>query len=117
MGAPMTAVTMPTGNSPRTRAPRSARMRKAPPKMAESGSTSRALGPTSSRTTCGHDESHEADQACQGHRSGRHQRRQAKQDGPLAPHVHAEMLRRVVAQQQAVHRACPRHDEQPSRRG
>ena len=59
----------------------------------------------------GHDEAHEADQAGQGHRSGRDQRGQAEQDGPLAPHVHAEVLRRVVAQQQAVQRACPGHDE------
>ena len=55
-GPPMSAVTMPTGSSRgsnRVRAAVSAQTRKIAPASAESGSSARCRGPTSSRTACG----------------------------------------------------------------
>src|SRR5258706_8459073 len=52
-GAPMTAVTTPTGTSPRTRATTSAATIRLAPASADSGRTTRAFGPTTSRTTWG----------------------------------------------------------------
>src|SRR5829696_4490199 len=52
-GAPMTAVTTPTGTPPSIRATTSAAASNEAPNRAEIGRTSRALGPTSSRTRCG----------------------------------------------------------------
>ena len=63
----------------------------------------------------GHDQAHEADEAGQGHGGGGHQRGQAQQDGALAAHVHAEVERGVVTQQQAVERARPGQDEDACR--
>jgi hypothetical protein len=52
-GAPTRAMTTPTGTSPTIRATTSAAASSVAPTRIESGITRRALGPTTSRTTCG----------------------------------------------------------------
>ena len=100
-GAPMSAMTTPTGTSPTSRARRSAADRSTAPKSADSGTSRRAVGPTSRRTTCG-TTSPTTDEPADGDRRGRRQRREPEEDPPLVPDVEAEVAGRRVTEQEPV---------------
>ena len=62
-GAPRMAMTTPTGRSPRSRATRSAEIRRTAPKIAEIGTTRRAAGPDEQPDDVRDDQADEPDQA------------------------------------------------------
>ena len=86
-------------------------MRNAAPKSAESGSTSRAFGPTSRRTTCGTTSPTKPMSPASATAAAVTSDGEAEEDRALPAHVDAEVARRVIAQEQRVERAGTREDE------
>ncbi len=111
----MTAVTIPTGIPPTSRATRSAPASRLAPINAESGRTSRVFGSDDEPDDVRDDEPDEADQAGDRHGGRRDQAGQAEQDRPLAPDVDSEVGGRLLAEQEAVER--PRPEQDRDRRG
>ena len=62
-----------------------------------------------------HDQPDEADEPADGDRRRRDERGEREQDPALAPDVDAEVGRRLLAEQQAVERPGPEHDQRCSR--
>ena len=107
-GAPMIAVTTPTGISPSIRAPRSATTSRLAPNSGRRAAARRARsGPTSEPDDVRHDEPDEPDQARDRDRGRRHERREAQEDRALPADVDAEVGRRLLAEQEPVERRGP----------
>ena len=113
-GAPMTAVTTPTGISPSRRAARSAPTIRLAPRSAASGRTSRAFGPTMSRTTCGATSPTNPMSPETATAAAVASEASAEEDRPLAPDVDAQVRGGLLAEEHPVER--PRPEEDPQRR-
>ena len=111
-GAPMTAVTTPTGTPPSIRATTSAAASRLAPNSAESGQHEPGVGADEQPHEVRDDEPDEADEPRDRHARRRDERGEREEDRPLAPDVDAEVRGRLLAEQEAVERPRPHEDRE-----
>ena len=109
-GAPMTAVTTPTGMSPASRAARSANDQEVGAPDGRDRQHGARVRPRDQPHEVRDDEAHEPDQAADRDGGRRHQRRERQQHRPLPAHVDPEVAGRLLAEEQRVERARAGHD-------